>query len=324
MEILGSYESTQLVKRQFMRFHRREANTGKAREIATAFTLARGYLESAQLASRIVRPLLVYYAVVSFSKALTLFMSPDLREAGLAQSHGISAGGWGQELSKEGGDVADLPIKINRNGTLGQLINATNHESYLRNNSSIPNYICVHDRPDGGAEITLGDLFARMPEIDKVYSRWRPDRESVPFWPQEETVDGGRKIRVDPPCTEKDIKRVFGSNIDVSKEGSVFSFSVSRDHTIPTLSDTTERWNVGGLVAMNLYPGRLEYSKIATAFIASYALGMLVRYYPSHWVGILNNHRHDAVMPTLLAAMEHIEADFPRLVVDFLERRPSG
>lgn len=64
-------------------------------------------------------------------------------------------------------------------------------------------------------------------------------------------------------------------------------------------------------------------SKLAMAFAASYALGMLVRYYPSHWVSILQNVKHDGVLPTLLAVLEHIDHDVPRMVAEFLEQ-PSA
>lgn len=66
-------------------------------------------------------------------------------------------------------------------------------------------------------------------------------------------------------------------------------------------------------------PGGVELSKLAMAFTASYALGMLVRYYPSHWVSMLQNVKHDGALPTLLAVLEHIESNVPRMVTEFLE-----
>jgi hypothetical protein len=194
-EILANYESLQLIKAQFQRHHGLELNTGKAREIATAFTQAKGYLESARTAARIVRPLLVYYAVLSFSRGLTLFLTAGIREAGLAQSHGLSVDGWGEELSREAGEVASLKIKLNAHGTLAQLIEATNHESYLRNNSSSPNHIAKMDRPAAGTEIRLGDLFSRFPEIRSTFIRWQKDRCAVALWPQKQTPDGGMEVR---------------------------------------------------------------------------------------------------------------------------------
>ncbi len=322
-EILANYESTQLIKLQYKKHHGGEINTGKAREIAAAFTQARGYLESASTADRIVRPLLVYYAVLSFSRGLTLFLNPGLREAGLAASHGLSVEGWGQELSKKSGDLAALKIKINSKGTLVQLIEATNHESYIRNNSSAPNYITKLDRPASNAEITLGDLFARFPEITTIHNRWRTNRCAVGIWPQKKTPEGGMELRVDPPYTKEDVEAVFGDGFDIAEDGKIITVVAPKGSTKPSMSDVKGTWNIGTLVAMTRYPGGEEFSKIATAFIVSYALGMLVRYYPSHWIGILHNLRHNEAMPSLLAALKQIESDYPRLVVDFLERRPA-
>lgn len=70
---------------------------------------------------------------------------------------------------------------------------------------------------------------------------------------------------------------------------------------------------------MTRYPGDVQLSKMATAFVTSYALGMLVRYYPSHWVAMLQSRANDAAMPSLLAALQHVENEFPRFVAEFLE-----
>jgi hypothetical protein len=323
-EVLANYESIQLIKSQYQIRHGGTANTGKAREIATAFTQARGYLEAASSAARNVRPLLVYYAVLSFSRALTLFLSPNLREACLEQSHGLSVDGWGPELARDNGDVALLKIKINSNGTLAQLIEATNHESYLRNNYSIPNFVYVNDRPPNGAEVTLGDLLARLPEIRATLSRWRQNRTCVAFWPPKPTPDGGMEIRVYPPYRAEDIKAVFGAGFPITEQGGVLTFAAPKNLTFPALTDSSDSRNIGTLVAMTKYPGDFGLSKISTTFLVSYALGMLVRYYPSHWVGILHNHRHDSAMPSLLAALKYVQTNFPRLIVDFLERRPTS
>jgi hypothetical protein len=116
---------------------------------------------------------------------------------------------------------------------------------------------------------------------------------------------------------------VLGDKLPVTENGKVLTVIVPKGHPIESMSDVLGHWNIGSLVAMKKYPSGIELSKIATTFTVSYALGMLVRYYPSHWVGMLHNQRHDVALPSLMAALQQVETDFPRFVVEFLERRPS-
>lgn len=320
--ILANYESSDLVRRCFKAVHKRTLSAAKAFEICASFVQARGYMEAARSADRIVRPLLVYYGVLGLSRALTLFLSHDLSEAGLSQSHGLTVTGWGEELSRQTGSVAALTIRLNANGTFRQLLEATKHESLLRNNNSRPNVSELMDVPPAEAEISLADLLSRLPEIASVYRRWRDDRNLVPIWPQGPLPDGRYKIRISHGYTMEDVLAVLGPDATQMDESGASALFISVPDTapLPYTSDVTERWNVGSLVAMRPYPGDVQLSKIATAFAASYALGMLVRYYPSHWIGMLHNRAHDGAMPSLLATLEHVETEFPRFVVEFLER----
>jgi len=45
---------------------------------------------------------------------------------------------------------------------------------------------------------------------------------------------------------------------------------------------------------------------------------MLVRYYPTQWTALIRGQIGDAALPTLAAAVELVERDFPRVVLEFL------
>jgi hypothetical protein len=318
--MLSNYESSDLVKVRFKAMHGRELNTSKASEICASITQARGYMESANGAGRSVRPLLLYYGILGLARGLTLFLSTSLREAGLAQAHGLSVSGWGEALKREGGSIGDLKIKLNGNGTLQQLIDETDHRAFLRVNSSKPNFVIDYAIPPPDTEVRLAEILSRIPEIRPSYSRWLPDsREIVAFWPQNHRPDGKRCCRVDLPYTAEDIRAVMGDAVlELNTEGSVISILVPGDYR-PYMSDTGGRWAVGNVVAMMPFPGGVQLSKIVITFMAAYGLGMLARYYPSQWTAILGNQRHTVALPTLLATMDYIADEFPRMIVEFLE-----
>ena len=62
-------------------------------------------------------------------------------------------------------------------------------------------------------------------------------------------------------------------------------------------------------------------SKAATLFALSYILGMLVRYYPTQWTALVHGQSADAALPTLSAAVDFIESEFPQVTLDFLLHR---
>lgn len=318
--ILSNYESSDLVKVRFKAMHGRALNTSKASEICASITQARGYMESANGAGRNVRPLLIYYGVLGLARGLTLFLSKSLREAGLAQAHGLSVSGWSEALTRECGSIGDLKIKLNANGTLQQLIEETEHRAFLRNNSSKPNFVIGYAVPSADTEVSLADILARIPEIRPSYSRWLPDsREIVAFWPQNDRTDGKSWLRVDHPYTAEDVHAVMGNAVhELKTEGSVISILVPGDYG-PYMSDTGGLWSVGNVVAMTPFPGGIQLSKIVITFMAAYGLGMLARYYPSQWTAILGNQRHTIALPTLLATMDYIADELPRMIVEFLE-----
>jgi hypothetical protein len=319
-DILRNYESSDLVRSAFKARHGGELNAGKAREICAAITQSRNYMAAASSATSDVRPLLAYYGVLSMCRGLILFLSQTLRENGLSQAHGLTVDGWGEELIKDTGDVARLKMKLNSNGTLAQLVDATGRESLLRNNSSKPNFTAICDPIPANSEVTLIDLLSRIPEARSQLMRWRAERNAVGIWPQGKQADGSVHVRVDPPYTNEDVTAVMGDKLTlVSQQGRVLTYAVRTGFPI-YCTDCATAWDVGTLVALRPMPGGLELSKVAMAFAASFALGMLVRYYPSHWVSMLQNVKHDGALPTLLAVLEHIENDVPRMVAEFLER----
>ena len=50
----------------------------------------------------------------------------------------------------------------------------------------------------------------------------------------------------------------------------------------------------------------------------SYALGMLVRYYPTHWIALINGGQGDALWPTISRAQHYAESVFPEMVAAYV------
>ena len=51
--------------------------------------------------------------------------------------------------------------------------------------------------------------------------------------------------------------------------------------------------------------------------MVSYILGMMVRYYPTHWMTLIQGGKGDRMWPTINRAQQSVEDSFPVLVSEF-------
>ena len=66
------------------------------------------------------------------------------------------------------------------------------------------------------------------------------------------------------------------------------------------------------------FPGRARFSQLCITYMISYALGMLVRYYPTHWISLINGGKGDLLWPTINRAQQYVEAAYPELVAEYV------
>jgi hypothetical protein len=105
---LKMLESRDLCAALINRRHRREPNAKQSLELATAIAQGRQYFESAELASHLTRPLLLYYGVLSLTRAAILASRRNGRESSLAEGHGLKANRWKESLSESKKTIMEL------------------------------------------------------------------------------------------------------------------------------------------------------------------------------------------------------------------------
>ena len=66
-------------------------------------------------------------------------------------------------------------------------------------------------------------------------------------------------------------------------------------------------------------PSGNRYSQLAITYIISFVLGMLARYYPTHWVSLVQGNKGDAWWPVLNRAQHIAQETFPELVAEMLD-----
>src|SRR5262245_1989886 len=126
---LSHLQSFDLVQREFHRWHGRELNAERTWEIVSSFVQGQEYFESAATAAEAVRPLLLYYGVLSLSRGLIIFLQ-NISEAALKPSHGLEMKSWRDTLAAKDRNVLDLSVSITE-GTFSELASATRNGTSL-------------------------------------------------------------------------------------------------------------------------------------------------------------------------------------------------
>ena len=66
------------------------------------------------------------------------------------------------------------------------------------------------------------------------------------------------------------------------------------------------------------FPGGARYSQLSVTYMVSFVLGMLVRYYPTHWMALVHGDRGDSLWPTVNRAQRLVEQSYPELVAEMI------
>ena len=328
---ISRFESHDLVKAWYNRTHEREPNTAKISQVNAFFTQGREYFRNAGSADMSVKPLLLYYGVLSLSRGVILLKDPSKKEESLKQSHGLEVVNWQETLNGGIKNVLELQVKAT-NGTFRELVNAcpNKHKEQCFYSPSKTKTVVDHDLGDiqfstDDSLLHLDDLLSRLMQTTFDYqgitsrkSKWFPVVVTVH---STETHFALLSPHVIPDLRYLlDEKSVFikstpqswpNLSIDTIPQSSlVFRHEVGKTHQkkFPVFHHTDGGQFMTGILD---FPNGDKLGEFFKLYLTSYILGMLVRYYPSRWMELLRNSPGDFARPLLLRAIEAIESDFP-------------
>lgn len=316
--------------------HNRQLNARAAQSISTCFIQGREYFDAGASAATCVRPLLLYYGVLSMCRGLIMLRNPTKKEESLRQSHGLETIDWGGTLSGSLDKILDVRIRAT-NGTFGELVDAVGNVQWTTWWSSPGmregSYYATFPRPtfaDGSYELTLDDLISRDHRLLGLYPQTirRPAKVHM----GEIIATEGRGVDVTIyglSGSEEDIRMRFGQPatrvICPTSEGR--RLPIPGAHFLVGAADLNAAKEelplaqfVGndGMFIVEAFPNGDRLSELLRSFLLSYMLGMIVRYHPSRWVALMRNEKGDAAQPCLKAAARTLAFDFPRQVVEAL------
>ena len=336
-DLLG-LESVDLVTKWHKKLFDRSLSSTRAHEITAAAKQAHEYFRNASVSSNVVRPLLTFYGVASLARATVLLLRPGAGEASLVRGHGLETVDWPSTLS------GDLSTAL---GALGSLKVRTSGGLFTDFLGQTKNRVCMHIRsqktdwqldyavPSLGKELALIELMSRLPDLKGRLIE--AGLHSNVAWVNELTYthEAGVLAKVSGAETEgfraeyEALGYQFtGTSAYLEMTASAETFQKSGPQFVHSYVNKTFG-SIPGLHVTRLLPGGAELSQLGITYVLAYFLGMLTRYFPTHWVALQSGVKGDALWPTIRAAQNYVELAFPELALELIqsflaEERPAA
>jgi hypothetical protein len=324
---LYSLESRDAVCHWHKQIHNRDLNARRAKEITFSAKQAREFFRNSDQSNDSVRPLLSFYGVASLSRSLSLLLKKGSGEETLNRGHGLETSGWTDVLSgeiSEGiGALATLKIKTS-SGLFADFLRETDNRTCIHVNSSAVDWRLSYRLPQSGDEITLEELLSRIPDLQGEYSR--SGRAAAYAQVQQMTYSPaiGFKAKVTAKQFESFKDSYTDAGFTVTRAGDFYevaSDAVLLGRSTPQFMHTYVNKMFGSIPTLHIVKplaNGARYSQLAVTYMTSYILGMLARYFPTHWVSLLSGEKGDALWPAINAAQRYIDSAFPEMVVEFI------
>ena len=327
---ISRFESHDFVAKWYRKAHGRDSSAEKVEQMNACFAHGREYFRNAERSEMSVKPLLLYYGVLSCCRGVILANNPHKKEESLKPRHGLETVDWQNTLSGGIKNVLELRIRAT-DGTFCELVDVCWHLKTLQFFLGPTNQMGSTGQPLGdigfvtdGSCLKLDDLISRLLQTGMVY----PDLTGRPA-----KMFGGARIASHPPGVHlafplvgipNELKGlVDGQNVYVGSSdqvcpgfrqsddaGDALMF-VRRDGEAHLKTFPVSHYGEGEFMVVIMdFPNGDKLTEFIKHFLISYVLGMLVRYHPSIWIALLRNEKGDFAQPLLVDAVEAIESDF--------------
>jgi hypothetical protein len=324
---LLSIESRDIASKWFDEIHSRELNARRAKEINSAAKQAREYFRNAANSNYSVRPLLTFYGVASLSRSLLLLLKRNGGEEGLTGSHGLETVNWGTVMSGEvvNGlkNLGSLKIRT-RNGLFSDFATQTNNRISIHINTSGVDCNVCYDVPESGVELTVHDLFSRIPDLQKDFSNISNSLKYTPV--NEMTYSDDKGFRAKIGKKQFNAFRGYYESAGYSAVDKADWVILTADaeifkKNIPLFIHSYIHKTFGSIPTLYIsepFQKDSRYSQLCITYMVAYVLGMLVRYYPTHWISLTQGDKGDEWWPTINRAQQFVEQSFPELVIELI------
>lgn len=266
----------------------------------------------------------------ALSRALVLLFKKQGGENTLKEGHGLGTDGWSNILV--GGDASTHLAEIGKlkvrsfKGLFSELLCETGNHTTIHINTAGIDWGISYEVPEPGFVFTLDDVLARIPDlqpdlkelgiaenymrVNELAYREASGFSCVVYGNNEEVL-----------CAYK------GNGFQCASKGNGFMITCTSEQLnnyVPQFLHKYVQKDFGTIPSLFLvapFEDNVRLSEIAVVFLMSYYLGMLVRYYPTHWISLFQGDNGDGYWPVLNRAQNYVLQVFPELCMELISDR---
>ena len=339
---ISRFESYDLARSWYQQTHQREMNAAKTRQINAFFIQGRQYFKSASSADMSVKPLLLYYGVLSLSRGAILLTNAGKKGESLAQSHGLKEVNWRGTMSGGIKNILDLGIQAER-GTFLELVESIRnvHSTHYFRHQLKSKAVLQHDLGDINFSkthdlLTLGDLLSRLKQTMHSFQgvtgkdpKWFPTTVTTyaaetHFLLYTKPPDEVLKLVDQTSVTIQPMPKGWPNmTLPIPQKGLVFRHEPGAAHQskFPLFHDNEK--SPGLMQGIADFPNGDKLNEFFKLYLTSFILGTLARYFPSEWMALLSGSPGDFTRPLIFQGVEAIESEFPAELSKQVSQHPQ-
>lgn len=220
--------------------------------------------------------------------------------------------------------LGDLTIR-RTSGLFSDFVKYTNNRVNIHINSAGLDWSICYDIPPNNVEFSVADLFSRIPDLQVDYAKVSDNILYAPVNEMTYSHDKGFRAKVKRDSFRRFRSTYENSGYTVALEDdwcTVECDTDTFDRELPLLIHTYVEKMFGAIPVLYLakpFSGGACYSQLCITYMVSYVLGMLVRYYPTHWISLMQGGKGDSLWPTINRAQRFVEQSYPELVAEFIK-----
>lgn len=320
-------ESVDVVRDWHAKICNRELNKRRADEIASSAKQAREYFRNATKAAITVRPLLTFYGIASLSRSALLLHKPGSGEESLVRGHGLETVDWAGTLSGDLsvalGTIGKLKIRT-RAGLFDDFLTQTNNRICMHVRSSAVDWKLDYPQPSLGLELSLEELLLSVPDLSRIPPNISDSPALAYINDISYTNEGGfsATTRSKQFAGFQDSYLDLGYEVHPQGENALIKCGTKTfQESIPQFMHTYLNKMFGSIPNLFIVKPMhkdARLSQLAITYMLAYFLGMLTRYFPTHWVALHSGTKGDGLWPTMNAAQNYVESVFPELLIELI------
>lgn len=265
--------------------------TIQAKEKSTAFMYylehGKSYYSLSSTSPLEIKPLLLFYGLTHLLKAALLTVDPFYPDSTSVLAHGVST----RKKKKQQYLFFQDEVKIQRNGLCTHLAEKLFHVKQL-----------------DSKKISMGDLMECLPELDKLFYYFRPNKSTASV-----TIHGNT-LAIPANITIHDVEGFFGDDLAIEHSDSMITVKRNNKHLVFPIryQSKTDMFIPAKLSYIHFLPHLIIH------YLLLYNLSMIARYETEWWGNLIRSSpTHD--YPLIQSFLQSTLYSGPSLIFDYLE-----